>query len=114
MTKTVLRTQDNKKVIINTDSDPCLFQAPHNIPHTGTSYTRGKDLYAHESRNGNMYFYFYSWSMWQGEENSYYLVTKEEAEEFLLNWMGTNYGLRFDEAEKLDEQYNFQLTEETG
>ncbi|KKN12187.1 hypothetical protein LCGC14_1019100 [marine sediment metagenome] len=80
----ILRTPEGKKVAINTNADTCLFGAPKNPPNTGTKYTSGTDLYAHKARSGKMYFYTYSWSMWQGTQASYKLLSEQEAREFLL------------------------------
>jgi hypothetical protein len=79
----ILITEEGKRVQIEPSKDTNLYDAPHNPPNTGTAFTRGTDLYAHKARSGQMYFYTYSWSMWQGEESDYELVTREEAIAFL-------------------------------
>ena len=81
----LLRTPEGKKVVVNAREDACLYAAPHNPPNTGTSYTSGTDLHYHVSRSGNKYFYTYSWSMWQGTEVSYELLTEDDAREFILD-----------------------------
>ena len=81
---TILMTLNGKKVKINPPTDICLYESPVNPPNTGTSYTRGADLFAHRARSGTIYFYLYHWSMWQGEEGSYQLITEENAKKFLL------------------------------
>ncbi|MDD5510659.1 MAG: hypothetical protein PHI12_07615 [Dehalococcoidales bacterium] len=96
----ILMTPENKKVAINIDTDACLFDAPHNPPNTGTRYTSGVDLYAHKARSGKLYFYTYSWSMWQGTESNFHLISDEEAKQFLLEKAGyANYGLSPGERE---------------
>jgi len=116
MAKKVLRTQENEKVVIDRKEDPTLFKAPKNPPNTGTKYTRGRDLYAHKAQSGEVYFYYYDWSMWQGESNSYSLVDRAEAVDFLLDKLGRSghNSLDEDQAIELDEQYNFGLLQETA
>lgn len=80
----VLTTPEGKKVVTD-EKDVCLYSSARNPPNTGTAYTRGKDLYAHRAKSGKLYFYTYSWSMWQGEGHTYRLITEEEAQEFLLS-----------------------------
>jgi len=85
-TMIVLRTPENgKKVVVNTSHDVCLYEAPHNPPNTGTRYTAGTDLYAHKARSGKVYYYSHSWSMWQGSEPEYCLMTDEEMREALVD-----------------------------
>jgi len=81
---TILMTPDGKKVVITPEKDVRLYNAPHNPPNTGTSYTAGIDLYAHKARSGTVYFYTYHWSMWQGTESYYNLVTESQARDFIL------------------------------
>ncbi len=57
---------------------------PITPPNTGTAYTSGTDLYQHEARSGKKYYYTYSWSMWQGTEDHYELITEEAAKDFIL------------------------------
>lgn len=86
----VLKTPENKKIIINPKTDEKMYDAPVNPPNTGTSYTAGTDLYRHVARSGNVYYYTYSWSMWQGTPSEYKLLTEEEAKQFLLKIAGIN------------------------
>lgn len=79
----ILITEEGKRVQITPSEDVCLYYAPHNPPNTDTSYTRGTDLHAHKARSGQWYFYFYSWSMWQGEQSGYTLASRQEAIEFM-------------------------------
>jgi len=79
----ILLTEDGKRVQINPRQDVKLYDAPNNPPNTGTAYTRGVDLYAHKARSGQWYFYFFSWSMWQGEGSGYTLASRENAILFL-------------------------------
>jgi hypothetical protein len=88
----ILMTPEGKKVAINPAVDPEIHSAPHNPPNTGTSYTSGTDLLAHKARSGKVYFYTYHWSMWQGSQDSYQLLTEAEAKQFLLDLAeGTGY-----------------------
>ncbi|MGA2669822.1 MAG: hypothetical protein ABSF21_00140 [Dehalococcoidia bacterium] len=80
----LLMTPEGKKVIINTEHDDNLYEAPRNPPNTGTRFTSGTNLYAHKSRTGTVYFYTYSWSMWEGHEDNYELVSVDDAKKFIL------------------------------
>ena len=109
---TMLITKDGKRMKIS-DDDPCLFKSPMNPPNTGTRYTTGSDLYAHTTKNGNVYFYLYNWSMWQGSEASYEIISKDEAEEFVIMKMGSFYG---PSSEELDfcKRFRLNIDEETA
>jgi len=98
----ILLTQDEKKVKVDTGSDIQLYSAPHNPPNTGTRYTSGTDLYFHRARSGNEYYYTHDWSMWQGSEDSFELISKEKAENILLqNWNNQYGNVKEDEVKKL-------------
>ena len=98
----ILLTQDEKKVKVDTSHDVNLYCAPHNPPNTGTKYTSGTDLYYHRARSGNEYFYTHYWSMWQGSEEVFELITKKEAEKFLIDVWNNQYGnMKLDEVKKL-------------
>lgn len=84
----VLMTPERKRVVIDPSSDIALYESPHNPPNTGTDFTRGEDLYVHKARSGTLYYYTYAWSMWQGDEPRYRLITPGEAREFLLQCAG--------------------------
>jgi len=92
----ILRTPDNKKVVVDIDKDENLYYAPRNPANTGTRFTSGNDLYYHKARSGNGYWYTYHWSMWQGENSSLELMDADEAKEFLLRKNDGNdyHGLR--------------------
>jgi len=115
MAKHVLRTQDGKKVVIEAAKDAKVYNAPVNPPNTGTRYTTGTDLLAHKARSGNMYFYFYRWSMWEGAEESFELIDKAEAEEFLTEMagLGEHAALTGREIETAKE-YGIDIMEETA
>lgn len=85
--KFTFQTPDGKRVVCDSDDDVLVYDAPNNPPNTGTRYTRGTDIYAHTAKSGNHYFYAYSWSMWQGEESTADLWTKEQVEEFIIDRM---------------------------
>ncbi|MEM1950433.1 MAG: hypothetical protein QXI43_00155 [Candidatus Nitrosocaldus sp.] len=75
--------KDNgKKIIIDTNADVCLYWAPRNPPNTGTKYLEGTDLYLHKTKSGAQVFYLVHWSMWQGSETTYRVVSEDEAKEF--------------------------------
>ena len=113
--KHVLRTQDDKKVVIDVEKDVKLYRSPVNPPNTGTRYTSGTDLLAHTARSGNVYFYFYNWSMWEGHEDSFELCSKDSAEKFLTRKAGLSGWAGLDEHEiETAKKYGFDLLEETA
>jgi len=115
MAKKVLRTQDKLKVVIDLNTDTKLYEAPINPPNTGSKYTDGTDLMAHKARSGNVYFYTYYWSMWQGVEEEFELVTENQAEEFLLDKMALPYPAELTGSEiKTAKEYGFELLEENA
>ncbi|MBN1892329.1 MAG: hypothetical protein JW780_06060 [Clostridiales bacterium] len=117
MSTYTLRTPDGKIVKIDPGEDVRLYDAPHNPPNTGTSYTRGTDLYAHKARSGKWYFYKYHWSMWQGEGSSYELISDDEAIDFLIDKAGdSSYwgSLGEGEKEKAIEIFGRDIFEETA
>jgi hypothetical protein len=102
----VLMTPEGKRVVIEPLSDLKLYDSPNNPPNTGQAYTRGTDLYVHKARSGNLYYYLYSWSMWQGEEEDYRLVTPDEARDFLLACAGySGHAELTDDELTLAEEY---------
>ncbi len=86
----ILTNHEGKKIKLS-KTDPCLFHAARNPPNTGTNYTRGVDLYAHLTRTGNWYYYTYTWSMWQGEQEDYNLLTESKAKKFVIQHLNGNY-----------------------
>lgn len=115
MTKHVLRTHDSKKVVIDVSKDVTLYSAPVNPPNTGTQYTSGTDLLTHTARSGNVYFYLYRWSMWQGSEDSFELIDKETAESFLTRKAGLTGWAAIDEHEiTLAKEYGIDIMKETA
>lgn len=89
--KFTFNTADNKRVVCDTESDTQIYDAPNNPPNTGTRYTRGTDLYAHNAKSGQVYFYAYHWSMWQGEESSAELWSDSQVEAFIVGRMSGPY-----------------------
>ena len=103
----ILMTPEGKKVAINPKADVEIYDAPRNPPNTGTTYTSGTDLLAHKARSGKVYFYTYHWSMWEGSQSGYELLTDEEAKKFLLEKaQGTGYnGLGNSGKERAEEYF---------
>jgi len=115
MAKHVLRTHDGKKAVIDIAKDAKLYRAPVNPPNTGTQYTSGIDLLAHTARSGNVYFYFYSWSMWEGSNDSFELIDRDAAEAFLTQKAGLADWAALDEHEiELAKEYGIDILEETA
>lgn len=91
--KKIIVTQDNKRAILDTKTDECIYNAPHNPPNTGTQYTRGADLYVHKSKAGQEFFYLYCWSMWQGDEARIEYLSKDEAMTYLTEHVDSYNGV---------------------
>lgn len=111
--KSVLTSPEGKRVVIDPANDPCLYYAPRNPPNTGSAFTRGVDLHQHTARSGKVYYYLFPWSMWQGEYPQNELITRDEAEAFLVEKAGDcgPGGLSEMEIKKLEE-YGFDLLTE--
>lgn len=109
MPKHVLRSPEGQKVVIDHETDAKLYNAPAN----GTQYTTGADLYTHKARSGNAYFYLYGWSMWEGAEDTFALIDRDEAEAFLIEKAGLSAyaGLDAHEIERAAE-YGFEIYKE--
>lgn len=115
MAKHVLRTQDDKKVVIDVQKDVRLYNAPVNPNNTGTRYTTGTDLLVHKARSGKEYLYFYYWSMWQGDEDHFEVCSKETAEAFLVRKAGAAGWASLDEHEiEIAKEYGIDVLEETA
>jgi hypothetical protein len=100
MSEKILKTPDEKRVVVNRETDIVLYDSPVNPPNTGTKYTQGTDLLAHKARSGTVYFYMYHWSMWQGSEDSYELVDADTARNFLLEKAGLTGWAGLDDSDK--------------
>ena len=112
---TVLKTPDGKRVVVSVKTDEELYHAPRNPPNTGTSYTSGTDLHYHKSRNDNDYFYLYHWSMWQGTEDSYELISKQVAVDFMLEKMSYDgWQKPYDREVERCNELGFDLLTETA
>lgn len=112
----ILKTKEGKVVRIDHGTDICLYEAPVNPPNTGTKYTSGTDLYAHKTKNRNWCYYLYSWSMWQGCEERYELISKEEAIDYLISTAELSgwAELPDDYAEKAVTHFGYDIFEETA
>jgi hypothetical protein len=73
----------NYRYVLNTKTDEEIYNTNVTNPD-GRDVTRGTDLYAHKGKNGNIIFYLQHWSRWQGEYGSIEVITKEQAENFLI------------------------------
>ena len=81
-------TPEGKKVVVAQKNDNCLYESPHNPPNTGSRYTSGTDLYVRTARSGAVYYYSHSWSMWQGVEPKYALMSHDEMRRAILEYAG--------------------------
>jgi len=100
----VLKSDDGKKIVIDVNKDPCIYE------DSRYNATRGLDLHAHKAESGKIFFYFYRWSQWENENTDVELCTKEYAEEFLINRSGN---ITEDEI-KVAKEYGIDLLEETA
>jgi hypothetical protein len=109
----ILITEDGKRVDISSNNIS-LYVAPKNPPNTGTTYTRGTNLYVHKTRKGNWYYFTEYWSMWQGEEGGCHLVSREEAIDFLREKATvTGWGeLSTSEIKEANEHFGEDIFEE--
>jgi len=79
-----MRTPEGLKVQADIKRDTRLYSAPMNPPGTGTAFTTGTDLYCHKARSGRLFYYGFSWSLWQGDSDHYKLLEEDGAKEFVL------------------------------
>ena len=113
--KVVLKTPEEKIVVVNLRTDEQLYAAPQNPPNTGTAYLTGTDLYRHVARSGRAYYYLYHWSMWQGSVDTYNLISEDEAKAFLIKKAGGSCWTRPSEEEmKRIEEVFPGIFDETG
>ena len=113
--KRVLITPDSKRVVVDITTDVCLYQSPVNPPNTGTDYTRGTDLYAHKARSGNFYFFKSHWSLWQREDDSLELISRSEAESFLVEKASlVGHGSLDDSEIALISDFSFDIFQESA
>jgi len=111
--KAVFHVKDGK-VVVDTKKDELLYGTPCNPPNTGTRYTRGTSVYVHRSKKGKVYFYFYHWSMWQGEEDSLELASPEEVGALLEKWLPSPWGPTEEQLQRYEELTGINLLEETA
>ena len=110
MAKYVLRTEDNKKAVIDPEEDTRLYSAP-----TMAGHTRGTDIYAHQAQSGTTYFYQHFWSRWQGEPDVFELISREKAEAMLIRLAGICGDNALNEVEiERAKEFGFDLMEETA
>lgn len=113
MTK-VFRTEDGARYVVDIQKDTALYKAPENPPNTGSRYTSGIDLYVHETAHHGPQFYKYHWSMWQGSEDYYVPVSKEEATQFLEDMTGDYNDFPDADDVELCAKFGIKLLEETA
>jgi hypothetical protein len=102
----VLKTTDNKKIVIDVDKDDCIYEDRR------YNATRGVDLYAHKAKSEKVYLYMYRWSQWENEDVETELCTENEAADFLISRSAN--GLISEHEVELAAQYGIDLLEETG
>jgi hypothetical protein len=104
----------NYRYVLNTKTDECIYNTNPTNPD-GRDITRGSDLYAHKGKkNGNIIFYISHWSRWQGEYGSIEVVSKGQAEKFIIERTKVDtwgYPYNKDDEEQL-ERYNLNILEE--
>ena len=73
--KAVFRINE-KKAIVNTDTDICLYYAQRGLD---PSHRDGTDIYLHITKNGIRIYYKYEWSLYQNIPDSIEYITEKEA-----------------------------------
>jgi hypothetical protein len=73
----------NYRYVLNTKTDECIYMKSRVRP-SGRDNWEGSDLYAHKGKNGNIIFYRYSWTRWQDGHSYITVLSKNEAEDFLI------------------------------
>ena len=112
MTKQV-EVVGNYRYVLNTKTDECIYNRNPTNPD-GRDVWEGTDLYAHTGKNGNIVFYLEHWTRWQGAYDSVDVVSKQEAENFLIQrTKDDTWGYPYN---KTDEEqltrYGFMILEE--
>jgi len=82
-------------------TDPRIYRSPWTPPITSRRYLKGTDLLVHEARDGECLYYFCHWSLdGVDAEQSFQVVTKEDARLFLIRVAGhEHYGnMYYDEV----------------
>jgi len=67
---------DEKKAIVNTDTDICLYYAQRGLE---PEHRNGTDIYLHITKNGIKIYYKYDWSLYQNIPDSIEYITEKEA-----------------------------------
>ena len=67
---------DEKKAIVNTDTDICLYYAQRGLE---PEHRNGTDIYLHITKNGIKIYYKYDWSLYQNIPDSIEPITEKEA-----------------------------------
>jgi len=73
--KAVFRIND-KKAVVNTDTDICLYYAQRGLE---PEHRNGTDIYLHITKNGIKIYYKYEWSLYQNIPDSIEYITEKEA-----------------------------------
>jgi len=108
------RFDDGKRAVLSVNKDTDLYSSPRNPPNTGSRYTEGSDLHVHKTKNHGLVFYKYNWSMWQGTESYYEVISKDEAIEFLESVVGDYYGFPDKSDIETLKEFDLDITEETA
>jgi len=73
--KAVFRINE-KKAIVNTDTDICLYYAQRGLE---PEHRNGTDIYLHITKNGIRIYYLYEWSLYENIPDSIEYITEKEA-----------------------------------
>jgi len=73
--KAIFKIND-KKAVLNTDMDICLYHAPRGFE---PEHRNGTDIYLHITKNGLKIYYLYEWSMYQNIPDDIEIITEKEA-----------------------------------
>jgi len=112
MTKQV-EVVGNYRYVLNTKTDDQIYNTNVTNPD-GRDRTRGSDLYAHKGKNGNIIFYLLEWSRWQGEYDTLEVVSKFQAENFLIERTKNDpWGFPYNkDDEEMLKKYDLNIMEE--
>ena len=65
-----------KKAIVNTDTDICLYHAPRGFE---PEHRNGTDIYLHITKGGKKIYYLYEWSLYQNIPDDINFISEKEA-----------------------------------
>jgi hypothetical protein len=98
---------DEKKPIVNTETDESILRVGDGVETDDWFDTRGTDLMAHVTNNGRTVYYLYHWTRLEDETDTIEAITKEQA----LNWLAENYNIATKSALATAAKYGLEVHE---